>query len=51
MDRSTKLDDYRLFYEKIAVQKYKNNIPPKKKPGRKPKFVRIPENILDDLDE
>ena len=43
------LENYQLFYEQIPVRQRKIATL-KKKPGRKPKQVKIPANVLDNLD-
>ena len=50
MARQPKLSGYRLFYERIEVELPKVT-PVKKTPGPKPRQIRQPKNILENLEE
>lgn len=42
------LESYKLFYEQIPVNKRKMATL-KRKPGRQPKLIKSPSNVLEDI--
>ncbi|MEX0932001.1 MAG: hypothetical protein WDZ81_00140 [Candidatus Saccharimonadales bacterium] len=52
-DKKTQLDKYRLFYEASPINVTRRGIPvaEKKRPGRKPDTPKLPDNVLDNLEE
>lgn len=52
MGKQRKLSSYPLFFEQVPAEVPKANKPVKRKPGRRPKFPRLPqENVLENLEQ
>ncbi|MEX0749115.1 MAG: hypothetical protein WD467_01495 [Candidatus Saccharimonadales bacterium] len=52
MSKQRKLSSYPLFYEQVPAEVPVAEQPLKRRPGRKPKFPRLPEdNVLENLEQ
>lgn len=52
MAKQRKLNSYPLFYEQVPAEVPKALEPIRRKPGRKPKYPRLPKrNVLENLEQ
>ncbi len=52
MNKQRKLSSYPLFYEQVPAEVPEAKETIRRRPGRKPKYPRLPENnVLDNLEQ